>query len=76
MNSKLIKNCESCKFCTVKYADGYIFKDWSGKYNGNSDNLPLGPDRSKYWTYIECSKNAKGLKFINLMNDCREFKAK
>ena len=76
MKPKVVKECLTCKNCTIKYADGYIYKDWSGRYGGNPDDLPKEPDITKYWTYIECKFNSKGLKLVNLMNDCNEYKAK
>lgn len=70
------KNCNDCKSYVLHYCDGYIFKDWSGKYEGNPLDLPKVPDRDKFWTYEECKKNSKGLKFLNLTGDCTGFELK
>lgn len=67
------KLCDDCKFCSRLYADDYIFSDWSGRYTGDVALLPKKPDPAKFWTYMECSKNAKKLQFINLDGKCTAF---
>ena len=65
--------CEDCVNGKRLYADGYVMKDWSGQFKGDPSTLPMPPDNENYWTYLECSKNAKGLKFINLDGKCNAF---
>ena len=76
MNPKDKKECSDCKSNVVKYCDGFIFRDWSGSYLGDPNELPIEPDSSKFWTYQECKKNNKGLKFLNLIGDCAGFERK
>ena len=42
-------------------------------YNGNLEDLPKIPDQSVFWTYQECKKNNKGMKFLNLTGECQGF---
>jgi hypothetical protein len=65
--------CENCKSNTVRYCDGFVYRNWSGKYAGDPALLPNPPDKVAFWTYSECKKNAKGLKFINLHDKCQGF---
>lgn len=67
------RSCEDCKSNVRGYSDGYVLKDWSGKFTGDVSELPSFPDQSKFWTYQECKKNNKGLKFLNLTGDCSGF---
>jgi hypothetical protein len=67
------KSCNDCVSNSTKYCDGYIFRDWSGRYEGNPKDLPEVPDSNVFWTYQECKKNNKGLKFLNLTGDCTGF---
>lgn len=71
-----MKDCDNCEFNTRKYSDGFIFKDWSGAYEGDPSELPKVPDNTKFWTYQECDKNKKGLKHLNLTGDCSAYKEK
>jgi len=66
-------DCEDCRHNVRHYCDGYIYRDWSGKFEGDPSTLPKVPDVSKYWTYQECKKNNKGIKFLNLTGDCKGF---
>lgn len=75
MNLKDKKNCADCKSNVVKYCDGFILKDWT-RYQGNVAALPAEPDQNTFWVYQECKKNAKGLKFLNLIGDCTGFERK
>ena len=52
---------------------GYILKDWSGRFEGDPSTLPKIPDDTKFWTYHECKKNNKGLKFLNITGECQGF---
>lgn len=61
--------CDDCQKGTRLVADGHWLKDWSGQ-DTSETNL------AKLWTYQECSLNKKGLKYINLVGDCPQFKAK
>lgn len=65
--------CENCKSNVRHYCDGFILKNWSGKFEGDPSSLPKVPDESKFWTYQECKKNNKGLKFLNLTGECTGF---
>jgi hypothetical protein len=65
--------CEDCRHNVRKYCDGFIFRNWSGRFEGDPSTLPKIPDESKYWTYHECKKNTKGLQFLNLTGDCKGF---
>ena len=65
--------CEECKHNVRHYCDGYIFRDWSGRYEGNPADLPKIPDPSKFWTYQVCKKNTKVLTYLNLTGDCTGF---
>ena len=69
------KNCDECRFGKRLYADGYILKNWK-KFDGMVEDLPLEPDQSKFWTYLECAKNSKKLKFINLDGKCQAYQKK
>lgn len=69
-------SCDDCKHNTRHYCDGHILRDWSGHYAGDVSALPTVPDESKFWTYQECKKNNKGLKFLNLVGDCTGFELK
>lgn len=70
--SKLV-TCDNCQHGKRLYADGYILRDWSGKFNGDPATLPMPADNEKYWTYVECAKNNKGLKHINLDGKCNAY---
>lgn len=72
-NEKRKVHCDDCKSNVRKYCDGFIFKDFSGRYEGDAALLPKVPDRDKFWTYHECKKNTKGLKFINITGECGGF---
>ena len=72
MSKQLVK-CEDCRHNVRHYCDGYVYKDWSGCYNGNFEDLPKIPDQSVFWTYQECKKNNKGMKFLNLTGECQGF---
>ena len=67
------KSCDACMHGIRKYADGYIFRDWSGRFEGDPSTLPMPPDQSKYWTYWECKKNVKKLMHINLEGKCQAY---
>ena len=67
------KECSGCKHGVCLYADGYIYRDWSGSYDGDVSLLPKTPDQSKFWTYTECKKNTKKLQHINLDGKCTAF---
>lgn len=69
------KLCDDCKFGSRLYADGYVYRDWSGCYTGDVALLPKKPDVNVFWTYVECSKNAKKLQFINLDGKCNAFQS-
>lgn len=71
-----MKLCENCKHNSVNYADGYIFRNWSGKFDGDPSTIPKEPDQTKFWTYQECAKNNKGLKHLNLDGKCSAFQQK
>lgn len=73
---KTLKSCDDCKFGERRYCDGLIYRDWSGHYEGDIKNLPIVPDNTLFWTFLECQKNNKGLKFLNLIGDCSAFVAK
>ena len=68
-----MKSCDDCQFHTRKYADGYVKKDWSSA--GVKPSEPASKD-SDLWTYLECSKNNKGLKHLNLTGNCTAYKQK
>lgn len=69
------KECEDCKSFNLHYADGFIFRDWSGKFVGDVSRLPKIPDKTMFYTYETCQKNVKAreLKFVNLLGDCPAF---
>lgn len=69
------KLCTNCKSNMVKYCDGYVHRDWSGTFAGDPKDLPEIPDSSVFWTYMECKKNSKGLKYLNLTLDCQGFES-
>lgn len=66
-------SCDACKHISRNFCDGYVYKDWSGVYNGG---VPPDSDKDKYWTYVECAKNVKKLLYINLDGKCTAFKSK
>ena len=68
--------CDDCKFSAREYADGYVFRDWSGVYKGDVGLLPKNPDPEQFWTYLECDKNRKSLVCLNLTGKCNSFKEK
>ena len=72
-------SCDDCKHNSYRYADGWVFKDFSGSLCGPPSKRELSvvqdPKIAIYWTYQECAKNAKGLKFLNLIGDCKGFEA-
>jgi hypothetical protein len=70
---KELAKCEDCRSNVRHYCDGLIFRDWSGRHEGDKSTLPKIPDQSKFWTYQECKKNNKGLKFLNLTGECQGF---
>ena len=67
------KLCDDCQHGSRLYSDGYIYRDWSGQFEGDPSTLPGVPDQSEFWTYLECAKNNKGLKHINLDGKCTVF---
>lgn len=69
-----IKLCDDCQHGKRLYADGYIYRDWSGKYEGES--APPVSMMQQFWTYQECFKNNKGLKHINLAGDCAVYQVR
>lgn len=71
--SKELVSCEDCRSNVRHYCEGYILKDWSGKFEGDPSSLPKIPDQNKFWTYHECKKNNKGIKFLNLTGECTGF---
>lgn len=71
-----MNSCDDCRFGSRKYSDGLVYRNWSGVYAGDVSELPAKPDPSRFWTYMECAKNNKGLKHINLAGDCKVFKSK
>lgn len=73
-----MKTCDECQHGKRLYADGYIYRDWSGKYEDEGDprTLPKDPDPDEFWTYVECAKNNKGLKHINLDGKCTVFQVR
>lgn len=75
-NTKELHECDECNHVARKYADGYIYRDWSGCFNGDAASLPTVPDQSKYWTYVECKKNGKKLTHLNLDGTCVAFQKK
>jgi hypothetical protein len=70
------KLCDDCQHNKRLYADGYVYRDWSGLYSGLIGDLPTAPDPDKFWTYLECAKNNKGLKHINLDGKCVAYQVK
>lgn len=66
-------SCNECKHSARHYCDGFILKDWSGRFEGDPSTLPKVPDDTKFWTYHECKKNNKGLKFLNITGECNGF---
>ena len=66
-------SCEDCKSNVRHYCDGFVFKNWSGCFEGDPSSLPKVPDQSKFWTWQECKKNNKGIKFLNLTGECTGF---
>ena len=71
--AKELVSCEDCRSNVRHYCDGYILKDWSGKFEGDPSTLPKVSDQSRFWTYQECKKNNKGIKFLNLTGECTGF---
>lgn len=71
-----MKSCDDCSFGKRLYSDGLIYRNWSGRYTGDVKDLPKIPDPMKFWTYLECSKNNKGLKHVNLDGNCTVFSPK
>lgn len=67
------KSCDDCQHNVRKYADGYIFRDWSGRFEGDPATLPAIPDQTKFWTYWECKKNTKKLIHLNIDGRCSAF---
>lgn len=72
MNDEL-NTCDNCSHGKRLYSDGYVYRDWSGRFTGDVTSLPSIPDSKKFWTYVECARNNKGLKFMNLSNSCNGF---
>ncbi len=71
-----LKSCDDCQHGSRLYADGYIFRNWSGRFDGDPKTLPMPADDTNYWTYVECAKNNKGLKFLNVEGKCNGFQKK
>ena len=71
-----MKTCDECQHGKRLYADGYVNADWSGSFKGDPASLPKVPNATKFWTYVECAKNNKGLKFLNLGGNCDGFQAR
>lgn len=71
-NDKKVK-CSECKSNVVKYCDDFPLRDWSGFYQGDAGSLPKPSQQDLIWTYQECKKNNKGLKYLNLIGDCQGF---
>lgn len=69
-------SCDDCMFGKREYADGYVFRDWTGVYRGDVSLLPKTPDPAQFWTYLECDKNRKTLICLNLTGKCSSYKAK
>lgn len=67
------KSCDDCQHNIRKYADGYIFRNWSGRFEGDPNTLPVVPDQSKFWTYWECKKNVKKILHLNIDGKCSAF---
>lgn len=67
--------CDECQSGKRSYADGYVYRDWSGCYTGDPAALPAVPDPDVFWTYVECKRNAKKLMHINLDGKCSVFAA-
>ena len=67
-----MKSCGECQHGKRLYADGNVLKDWSGR---DTPDTPAAKD-SKYWTYLECTKNNKGLKHLNLDGKCPAFQVR
>jgi hypothetical protein len=76
MMNDVPKTCDDCLHGKRLYADGYIYKDWSGQFTGDISALPKVPDPDKFWTYLECARNSKGLKFMNFGGSCNGFARK
>jgi hypothetical protein len=70
------KRCDECKSNVRNYSDGFILKDWSGRFTGDPNTLPKEPDNSKFWTYQDCKKNSKKLFLLNLEGKCNYFEKK
>ena len=73
MTEKKRVSCDDCRSNSRHYCDGFIYRNWSGKFEGDPSTLPKIPDESKFWTYQECKKNNKGIKFLNLTGECAGF---
>lgn len=70
------KSCDECMHGRRDYADGYIYRDWSGRFEGDPSTLPTPADPDKFWTYVDCKKNAKKLMHINLDGKCSAYQQK
>lgn len=70
------KLCDDCTFGKRLYADGHIRKDWSGYFEGDPSALPPPTRDADHWTYLECAKNNKGLKHVNLDGRCCAYQIK
>ena len=69
------KLCDECRFGHRHYAEGYILKNFT-KSTQDPKELPDPTAEGPYWTYLECEKNSKGLRFINLDGKCMVFSPK
>lgn len=66
------KSCDACRHGARHYCDGLVRKDWTGYWHP-PQVLPDPPDPDAYWTYLECAKNSKGLRYLNLDGKCPAF---
>ena len=76
MTAVKLNSCNDCQHDVRKYADGYIHRNWSGKFVGDPATLPAVPDQTMFWTYQECKKNGKKLTHLNLDGTCVAFQKK
>lgn len=70
---KKVVSCDGCKHNVRHYCDGYVYKNWSGKFNGDPATLPSVPDQTKFWTYQTCKKSTPKLMHLNLDGQCKLF---